>query len=221
MSEGLASERIRVVIVDDHAVVALGLRALLDDVDGIEVVALATSVRQAVEAAHLHHPDVILLDYRLPDGTGVEASMQIHLLPTPPRIVMVTAAADRRVLGHALDAGCIGFVSKNADRQNLIDAIRAAAEGQPYFTPDMLNHLSHLRRFDEVDVSELSRRERDVLQLVADGLSLDQIANTLFLSTHTVKNHIRNAMGKLNVHTKLEAVVAAARARIISIDHER
>jgi two-component system response regulator DevR len=219
VADELQSETIRVLIVDDHHVVALGLKALLDEEDDIEVVALANDVRAAVAATKKHNPDVLLMDYRLPDGTGAEAAAQIRNLEGPPNVVMVTAVADRRVLGQALDAGCTGFVSKNADGQDLIDAIRAAASNESYFTPDMLKHLVHLRRFEQVDGAELSDREREVLQLTADGLSPDQIASTLFLSSHTVKNHVRHAMAKLDAHTKLEAVVKAVRARIISIDN--
>jgi two-component system response regulator DevR len=219
VADDLQSETIRVLIVDDHHVVALGLKALLDEEDDIEVVALANDARAAVAATNKHNPDVLLMDYRLPDGTGVEAAAQIRTLKEPPKIVMVTAVADRRVLGQALDAGCTGFVSKNADGQDLINAIRAAALNESYFTPDILKHLVHLRRFEQVDGAELSEREREVLQLTADGLSPDQIASTLFLSTHTVKNHVRHAMAKLNAHTKLEAVVKAVRARVISIDN--
>lgn len=121
-------------------------------------------------------------------------------------------------LNEALEAGCAGFVSKNADRQDLVSAVRAAAHNDSYFTRDMLNHLVHLRRFDQIDNQELSSRECDVLQLTANGLNPDEIASRLYLSPHTVKNHLRHAMSKLDAHTKLDAVVKAIRARLISID---
>ncbi len=213
-----AQALIRVVIVDDHDVVALGLKALLEDESDIVVVAVERTAQDAIAAATKHSPDVILMDYRLPDGNGVEATTIIGQLEKPPRVVMITAVADRRVLGQALDAGCTGFVSKNADRADLVGAIRAAAENDSYFTHDMLKHLVHLRRFDQVDGAALSDRECEVLQLTAHGKTPAQIAAELYLSGHTVKNHLRNAMAKLDAHTKLDAVIKAARARIISID---
>jgi DNA-binding NarL/FixJ family response regulator len=209
---------IRVVIVDDHDTVGLGLRALIEHERGISVVEIVGSVADAVDAATRHRPDVMLIDYRLPDGTGADATRTIRTADAPPAVVMITADADRRVLSQALDAGCSGFVSKHADRDDIVAAIRAAAADDSYFTRDVLKHLAHLRRFDQVDEVELGDREIEVLQLTADGFSPDEIAGMLFLSPHTVKNHLRHAMAKLHAHTKLDAVVKAVRARLISID---
>ena len=210
--------QIRVVIVDDHDVVALGLKALLEDEPDIAVVSIERTAQDAVSAATKHSPDVILMDYRLPDGNGADATTTICQIENAPRVVMITAVADRTVLGQALDAGCTGFVSKNADRADLVGAVRAAAGNDSYFTHDMLKHLVNLRRFDQVDGAALSDRECEVLQLTAHGKSPTQIAAELHLSGHTVKNHLRNAMANLDAHTKLDAVIKAARARIISID---
>lgn len=209
---------ITVVLVDDHEMVALGLRALLSDEPGVDVVGWAGNVADAVRIVEQHRPDVVMMDYRLPDGTGADAARAIAELPDPPGVVMATSVVDRRVLGQALEAGCCGFISKHADRRDLLDAIRAAATHDSYFTRDVLQHLVQLRRFEPVDGVELSEREIAVLQATADGASPEQIAAQLFLSAHTVKNHIRHAMTKLEAHTKLEAVVKAIRARIISID---
>jgi DNA-binding NarL/FixJ family response regulator len=211
-------EPIRVLLVDDHDAVALGLRALLEDADDIDVVAIAGSVADAITAAERHTPQVVLVDYRLPDGTGADLTRALRETDDPPAVVMISGDADRRVLGLALEAGCVGFVSKQADRDDLVESIRAAAAGDSYFTRDMLKHLAHLRRFDQVDAAQLADREIEVLQLTADGMSPDEIAEELFLSPHTVKNHLRHAMAKLDAHTKLDAVVKAVRARLISID---
>lgn len=216
--EDVTTAPVRVLIVDDHEVVALGLQALLDDEAGIEVVGSVRTAADALTAVGRYQPDVVLMDYRLPDGTGADAARQIGEGENPPGLVMVTSVADRRVLGQALDAGCCGFVSKNADRSDLIEAVRAGARHESYFTRDVLKHLVHLKRFDNVDGSALTDREVDVLQATANGLSPEQIAAEMFLSAHTVKNHIRHAMAKLDAHTKLEAVVKAVRARTISID---
>lgn len=109
-------------------------------------------------------------------------------------------------------------MSKNAERSDLVAAITAAATNDSYFTRDVLKHLVHLRRFEQVENDELSDREVEVLQLSADGLTPEEIAERLYLSSHTVKNHLRHAMGKLGAHTKLEAVVKAVRSRIISLE---
>lgn len=217
-SEAETTPPITVLIVDDHEIVALGLRALLDDVDAIDVVGTATTSAEAIRLATEQRPDVVLMDYRLPDGTGAEAASAIRAAGIGTNIVMITSVADRRVLSQALDAGCCGFLSKNSDRSDLIEAITGAARGESYFTRDVLKHLVHLRHFDDVGQFELSDREVEVLQLTADGLYPEDIATKLHLSAHTVKNHLRHAMNKLDAHTKLEAVVLALRARLISID---
>ena len=212
------ADAISVMIVDDHEVVASGLRALLEDEPDIRVIDVASTIAAAVDTAARHRPDVVLMDYRLPDGTGADAAEAIRALPDPPAVVMVTSVADRRVLGQALDAGCCGFVSKHAPAEDLVGAVRAAHDDEAFFTRDVLKHLVHLRRFERLDAEELSDRECEVLQLTADGRSAEQIADELYLSAHTVKNHLRHAMAKLDAHTKLDAVVAAVRSRLISID---
>ena len=216
--EELPRSAITVVIVDDHEVVALGLKALLDDVDDIDVIGSATTSADAVALVARRRPDVVLMDYRLPDGTGADTARELRTANPKTNVIMITSVADRRVLSQALDAGCCGFLSKNSDRADLIDAITAAASGDSYFTRDVLKHLVHLRRFDEVGSTELSTREIEVLQLTADGLSPEDVASRLHLSAHTVRNHLRHAMAKLDAHTKLDAVVKAVRARLISID---
>lgn len=216
--ETLAVDEVRVVIVDDHEVVALGLKALLSEEDGISVVGTATTVERATDVISELKPDVALVDYRLPDGSGLDVVTALRSVETPPGVVMVTAAADRRVMSQALDAGCLGFLSKNADHRDLVASVRAAAKGESHFTPDVVRHLSHVRRFEQFDMDELSNRECEVLQLSAMGKGPEAIAEELYLSLHTVRNHIRNAMTKLQAHSKLEAVVKAARLRLITLD---
>jgi len=213
-----STDTIRIVLIDDHEVVALGLKALLEDEPDLSVVAVATSAASAVRCVEEHRPDVAVVDYRLPDGNGIEVIRSIRAAPDPPGIVMMTAAADRRVMSHALDAGCSSFLSKNADGSDLLASVRAAACGESHFTPDVVRHLAHVRKFEQFDVDELTVRECEVLQLSAEGKTPERIAEELFLSPHTVRNHIRNSMTKLQAHTKLDAVVKAARLRLISID---
>ena len=212
------NDTIRIVLIDDHEVVALGLKALLEDEPDLLVVAIATSAATALECVAEHRPDVAVIDYRLPDGNGIDVIQSIRAADDPPGIVMMTAAADRRVMSQALDAGCSSFLSKNADGSDLLESVRAAARGESYFTPDVVRHLAHVRRFEQFDVDEVTVRECEILQLSAEGKTPENIAEELFLSPHTVRNHIRNAMTKLQAHTKLDAVVKAARLRLISID---
>ena len=215
-----AGETIRIVIVDDHEVVALGLTALLSEQTDFEVVGTATTVVKAQALIAEMRPDVVLLDFRLPDGNGLDVVSALRATSDPPGVVMVTAAADKRVLSQALDAGCLGFLSKNADHADLVASVRAAARGESHFTPEVVRHLAHMRRFEQFDAEELSQRECEVLQLSAFGKSPEDIAGELFLSQHTVRNHIRNSMTKLQAHSKLEAVVKAARLQIISLDDD-
>lgn len=209
---------IRIVIVDDHDVVALGLKALLSDEPDFEVVATANSVEHARSVVEEMKPDVVLVDYRLPDGSGVDLIKSLRSASQPVGLVMVTAVADRGVMSRALDAGVLGFLSKNADRADLIASVRAAAKGESHFTAEVVRHLSNLKRFDQFDSDELSERECEVLQLSASGKTPEEIAAELYLSLHTVRNHIRNAMNKLQAHTKLEAVIKAARLRLVTLD---
>ncbi len=220
MSTTGAGETIRIVIVDDHEVVALGLKALLSEEIDFDVVGTATTVAKAQAVVTEMEPHVVLVDYRLPDGSGIDVVSALRATPEPPGVVMVTAAADKRVLSQALDAGCLGFLSKNADHADLVASVRAAAKGESHFTPDVVRHLSNVRRFEQFDTDELSQRECEVLQLSAIGKSPEEIAAELFLSLHTVRNHIRNSMTKLQAHSKLEAVVKAARLRIITLDDD-
>lgn len=208
---------VRVLIVDDYNVVALGIAALLDGDDDIDVVARASDIATAVAAATRHRPDVVLMDFRLPDGTGVDAIARMRAVGCDAAVIMLTAATDRRVLRLALEAGCLGFLSKNADHGDLVRAIRAAAHNETSFTADMLTQLVHVGRVPATTIEDLTARECDVLQLCADGLLPEEIAQQMHLSHHTVRNHLRHAMIKLDAHTKLEAVVKALQAHLISV----
>lgn len=209
---------VRVLVVDDHAVVSLGISALLDAEHDIDVVGRAASIAEAVTCATELMPDVVLMDFRLPDGTGVDAIGELRQAGCAAEVIMLTAAADRRVLRLALEAGCLGFLSKNAAADDLTGAIRAGARGEPAFSADMLRHLARIGHTRQGIDEELTTRECEVLQLCADGLTPEEIAARLHLSHHTVRNHLRHAMAKLGAHTKLHAVVTAMQANLISVD---
>jgi DNA-binding NarL/FixJ family response regulator len=214
------SEHVRVLIVDDHELVAKGLASLLSDLDDVEVVGLADSSKLAIDRVASLHPRVVLMDYRLGDRDGIETTKEIRARFPDTEVVMLTASTDQTVLAGALDAGCCGFLDKNAPLEDLAAAVHAAAEGEAYFSREILNKLVRLRRTVHPAARELSEREREVLQMAAEGLAPKQIATALQLSLHTVRNHLRHTMEKLDAHTKLEAVVVAARLGLIELSRE-
>ena len=204
--------------------VAQGLVALFADEDGVEVVGASRTSAEAVRAAAHSQPDVVLMDYGLPDGDGVEATRQVLAVSPDSKVVIFTGSVGDDVLVDALDAGAIGLVHKSAPIADLVSAVRAAAVGDAYVPAELLLRLVR-RRSDaalvEAPSNDVTARELEVLQDAADGLSLAEIAGRLDLSVHTVRNHVRRAMAKLGVHTKLDAVVAAARLGLIRIGPPR
>lgn len=207
---------IGVLVVDDHAVVGQAFAALLRDEPDIRLIGLATSVEVALTRVSQDRPDVVLLDQRLSDGTGLDAAREIRERWPATQCIMVTAVKDPDLVSSALEAGCSSFVPKDSDASELLRAVRAAAAGDSYLSGEVLSLLSHAAPRPPAPF-ELSRRERQVLQLTADGASVEEIARQLYLSAHTVRNHLRHAMARVGVHTKLEAVVAAARAGVIRL----
>ncbi len=207
---------VRVLLVEDHDMVARGLEAALID-ENIEVVGRAARCSEAVEYAEKLRPDVIVMDYRLPDGTGTEATQRIREQNADAVVLLLTGVDDGRVVAAALEAGCSGFVTKDASIENLASAIRAVAQGAAVFPAHELARALRTTPGASRVGSDLTAREREVLGHLADGASTEQIAEDLFLSMHTVRNHVRNILTKLQARTKLEAVVIAARAGIIDL----
>ena len=175
-----------------------------------------------MQMAQQHTPDLVLMDYRLPDGTGVEATRRL-LADFPELIVvMLTGSADAATAAAALEAGCIGFVTKDESVNDLVRSIRKAVAGEVVVPPELLPALvAHVRPQESTLGADLTEREREVLTLLAHGRSTDEIVAELGLSPHTVRNHIRNVLTKLNAHSRLEGVAVAGRAGIISLgaDH--
>lgn len=210
--------RISVVIIDDHPVVAQGLSSLLEAADDIEVVGVATDGAAGSTLVARRRPTVMIVDYRMPGADGIELASRLRNEPDGPKVILMSAHVDRRVLEGALDAGCVAVISKHAERQDLLHAVRRAANGDTFFTQDVLAELVRTRRNEPARAVELSPREIEVLQGLIDGHDLVGLAGSLHLSVHTVKNHLRNAMSKLEAHTKLEAVVTALRAGLIRLE---
>ena len=207
----------RILIVDDHEVLAASLAHVLDTEPDLTCVGVANTLERARSLIRTTSPDVLLLDHRLPDGDGVSAIGELRALRPSLRVVVLTASAADHVLVQAIEAGASGFVSKTRSLAEVTSAVRAAASGEALISPEMLARL--LPRLSRTGTStghqELTEREREVLSLVADGLTNAAIAERLVVSVHTVRNHIANLSAKLGAHSKLEALSIAVREGLL------
>jgi DNA-binding NarL/FixJ family response regulator len=203
-------QTIRVLLIDDHQMVSQSLRMILDQEPDIEVVATASRVTDGVAAADAHRPDVILLDYYLPDGDGISAAVQIRLNDPSAKIVLLTGSDDPYAFGRAVAAGCVGYLDKVGCLEDLAPMVRAAAAGQVVLSADHLVKLVPGR-----GPTALTKREREILHLVAEGGTNKAIAEQLYLSVHTVRTHVQAILEKLGAHSKLEAVAIAKRRRLL------
>lgn len=215
-----ASEKLRVMLADDHEVVRRGLRALLSAEDDIEVVAEASDGPEAVEKARIHTPDVVVLDVRMPEGGGVGACREIRDANPDVQVIMLTSYSDDEALFDSIMAGAAGFVLKQIRGGDLVEAIRQVGTGKSLLDPEVTQRvLERLRKakFEERDprLARLSEQEERILDLVAQGLTNRQIAEKVFLSDKTVKNYVSAILQKLEVARRAEAAsyLATARAR--------
>jgi two-component system, NarL family, response regulator NreC len=212
---------IRLVLVDDHVVVRSGLRMLLDGISDIEIIGEAGTAQQAFEVVKVLRPDVVLMDIGLPDSSGIDAARAIKERYPATAIVALTIHEDEEYFFKMLDAGASGYVPKRAAPEELITAIRAAAEGEVYLYPSMAKLLVRGYLSQEMPASTntavdgLTSREQEVLQHLADGASNDEIAEVLHISPKTVARHRENIMRKLNLHSRTELVKYAIRKGII------
>jgi two-component system, NarL family, response regulator DegU len=213
---------IRVLLADDHRLLRESLRRSLID-EGFDVVGEAADGEEATELAATLEPDVILLDVTMPIVGGVEAAGRIHAAQPAIRIVMLTMHADAEVVADALRAGACGYLTKDSSTDEIASAIRLAASGETAVSPQLAaSMLGELRRLDRpADTEEerlITKREEEVLQLIADGLSTPEVAASLYISQKTVKNHLAAIYQKLDARDRTQAVVRAVRMGIISLD---
>ena len=221
----VAMEPIRVMIVDDHALFRRGLMMVLESEEGIELVAEAEDGEEAVARAEELMPDVILMDVRMPRVSGIEATRQIAEVLPAARILMLTVSDEEEDLYEAIKAGANGYLLKEISIEEVADAIRAVVQGQSLISPSMASKLltefnTLAKRAEErqqVPAPRLTERELEVLKLVAQGMSNREIAEDLFISENTVKNHVRNILEKLHLHSRMEAVVYAVREKLLDI----
>jgi DNA-binding NarL/FixJ family response regulator len=208
---------VRVLIVDDHPVVRDGLRGMLQAQPDLEVVADASNGREALAAAARYDPDVVLMDLRMPELDGVEATRRIladH--PAVKVLVLTTYDTDTDIL-HAIEAGATGYLLKDAPREQLFSAVRAAARGETVLAPTVAAKLIRSVR-TRPDHEQLTSRELDVLRLVADGLTNRAIASRLHISEATVKTHLVHTYAKLDVDDRTAAVMAALERGLLRPD---
>lgn len=220
------SEPIRVLVVDDHALFRRGLEMVLAQEPDIEVVGEAGDGAEAVERAADLLPDVVLMDVRMPRRSGIEACTLVKDVVPSARIIMLTISDEEADLYDAIKAGATGYLLKEIPIEELAEAVRAVHDGQSLISPSMASKLLTefalmAKRTDDrrnqVPAPRLTERELEVLKLVARGLNNRDIAKELFISENTVKNHIRNILEKLQLHSRMEAVVYAVREKLLEI----
>jgi DNA-binding NarL/FixJ family response regulator len=197
------------MIVEDHLIVNEGLAALLNDQPDMIVVGSAGSVAESVPLAQLQAPDVLLLDFRLPDGNGADVGMRIRDLQPDVKLVFLSRDDSDSARIAAVEAGASAFIHKSRAASEVVDTIRAVAGGAMLMTPRTIATLLNKRRTMSGQLQSLTPRERDVLRLVAAGMASRDIAKQLGISYTTVRTHIRSLGRKLNVHSKIEATAKA------------
>lgn len=213
---------ISILLADDHTVMRSGLRVLLERQPGMEVVGEAADGRQAIEMAEALCPAVAVLDIAMPNLNGIEATRQISAKSLRTAVIILSMHADESYVLRALKAGAKGYLLKDAPESDLISAIRAVHEGKAYFSPaisrmlvdDYMRQLQHRGVEDSYEL--LTDREREVLQLLAEGRSNKEVASYLKLSLYTIETHRSNILQKLNLHGTPELILYAVRKGIVS-----
>jgi two-component system NarL family response regulator len=210
---------IRVLLVEDHRMVREALCGVLAQLPDIEIVGEAGDAHQALEQAAALAPDVVVLDIRLPDLNGVEVAARLRDAGNPAKVVALSAFSDKRFVTAMLRSGASAYVTKSAAGTELVRAIRAVADDQGYFSPEIAATLvSEMRAPSDADEARpLARREREVLRLIAEGLRSSGIAEKLHVSLGTVEVHRRNIMRKLGLRTVAELTKYAIREGIVSL----
>jgi two-component system, NarL family, response regulator LiaR len=220
-SQGASRSReIRVVLVDDHALLRSGLRELLEQ-NGVDVVGEASDGPSAVQVVRDVAPDVVLMDVNMPGISGIEATMRIRAVAPTAQVIMLTVSADGRDVEESIYAGACGYLLKDAPVEKILEAIEAAAAGESHLSPRIAADILDRVRADAVRSAlpearaELTDREREVLRLIAEGKENAQIAEELFISIQTVKNHVSNILAKLEVENRVQAAVRAVQGRLL------
>ena len=205
---------LRIELVDDHEVVRQGLKALLDAEDDLEVVGEAASVEEAVRRVGFDGPDVVVLDVRLPDGSGVEACREIRERWPGVHVLMLTSFADDAALMASVMAGASGYVLKQIQGSDLVESVRRVGRGETLLAPEVTERVARRLRGEEADdplLATLSPQERKILGHISEGKTNRQIAEDMFLAEKTVKNYVSNLLTKMGMSRRSEAAAYAAR----------
>ncbi|MEZ5091587.1 response regulator [Nocardioides sp.] len=220
---GGAAEPIRVLVVDDQELFRRGLTMLLVAEEGIEVVGEAGDGVEGTQLAVSTMPDVVLLDVRMPKRTGIEACTQIKEAVPSAKIIMLTVSDEEADLYEAVKGGASGYLLKDSSIEEVAQAVRVVADGQSLISPSMavklIDEFKQMSKPDRESVPglRLTDRELEVLRLVAKGMNNREISKELFISENTVKNHVRNILEKLQLHSRMEAVMYAVREKLLDI----
>jgi DNA-binding NarL/FixJ family response regulator len=225
---GPSAEPIRVLIADDHALFRRGLEMVLEEETDIDLVGQASDGAEAVQKAGEALPDVVLMDIRMPKINGIEAARQMKDIAPSAKIVILTISDEEEDLFEAIRAGASGYLLKDIPLDEVAEAVRSVHGGQSLINPSMagklLSEFAMLARRDAEEepakhapAPKLTDREMEVLRLVARGMNNRDIAKELFISENTVKNHVRNILEKLQIHSRMEAVMIAVREKLIEI----
>lgn len=212
------AKQINVLLVEDHRLMFEGLSSLLSEYPDINVAGVATTVADSIDKATLLRPDLVLMDYRLPDGDGAQASERIRSTQPDIAILFLSADPSESAMLRAVEAGAAGFVSKAASAEVLVSSIRRAAAGEFLLEAPIMARLMDQRRRarQAVEVREqLTAREKDVLRLMAQGLDNFEIADSLGIGYGTVRGHVRGVLEKLGAHSRLQAVAEARKVGLI------
>lgn len=212
--------KIKIIIADDHPMLRQGIKQILELENDFDVVALASNGEEAVRLVKQYKPDIVLMDINMPDVNGIEALQSLKTQEIPSKVVMLTIHDDREYLFKALQTGAEGYVLKDAEPAVLVDAIRNIHKGQSFIQPTMTKEL--VKEFNRVTLHErnardenaLTERETEVLGLISEGLLNKEIAQKLFISEKTVKNHVSNIFRKLQVSDRTQAAVYAIKHKI-------
>jgi DNA-binding NarL/FixJ family response regulator len=212
-------EIVNVILVDDHEVVRLGLMTLLEDLPWVRVVAEAGSAGEAIQVVERHQPDVVVMDIRMPGESGLDACQEITRRWPEIKVVMLTSFVDDDMIFQAIQAGASGYVLKQVGNDSLIRALAAVRRGEALLDPVVTQRVLKRVRETETDrqaaaFRDLSEREMEVLALVAEGKSNNEIAEALFLSEKTVRNHVSTILSKLGFSNRIEAATYAVRNHI-------
>jgi two-component system, NarL family, response regulator NreC len=213
--------QIRILVADDHTIIRSGLRLLLEQQTDFKVVAEANNGREAVELASRHNPEVAILDIGMPELNGIEATRQILAAEPSTQVVILSMHADEGYVLRALKAGARAYILKNSAESDLIRAVRTVADGKSFFSPVISKMLleDYIRQIRDKQVEDsydlLTSREREILQMLAEGKTNKEVANILHLSVHTVDAHRGNILQKLNLHGVPEMILYAVRKGII------